>query len=68
MNKQKDSCKEMTIRQGIELGLTSNAKANLEWLDELEKHACINPFTNKQEKEEYLNIIETMRKEELSKL
>ena len=56
------------IRQGIEFGLTTNAKDNLEWLDQLEKYACLNPLMNGDEREEYMNVIETMRKEELSKL
>lgn len=56
------------IRQGIEFGLTTNVKDNLEWLDQLEKYACLNPLMNGQEREDYMNIIETMRKEELSKL
>lgn len=56
------------IRQGIEFGLTTNAKDNLEWLDQLEKYACLNPLMSGDEREEYMNVIETMRKEELSKL
>lgn len=56
------------IKQGIEFGLTTNVKDNLEWLDQLEKYACLNPLMNGKEREDYMNCIEEMRKEELSKL
>lgn len=56
------------IKQGIMFGLTTNVKDNLEWLDQLEKYACLNPLMNGKEREDYMNCIEEMRKEELSKL
>ena len=56
------------IKQGIMFGLTTNIKSNLEWLDELEKYACLNPLMQGDERKEYLDCIEEMRKEELSKL
>lgn len=57
-----------TIKQGIMFGLTSDSKNNLEWLDELEKYASMNPLLYGQDRIDYMNCIEQMRKEELAKL
>lgn len=60
--------KKEGIKKGILLGFTSNSRDNLEWLSELEKHTCINPLLSKQEIDDYLEVVEELRKEERNKL